>query len=98
LAGTFNAPQRRSTVQGFANMGGFIAAIAVMLAVGRILDLRVVGGTPTLLDYRVALSVIFIPMMVAVVGLMVFRHHTRRQLGISSSTLTMTKGNISRHL
>jgi MFS family permease len=85
LAGSFNSPGRRSTVQGIANMGGFVAAIAVMLTVGSILDHRTGGATPVLNDYRAALSVVFIPMALATIGLFYFRHHTRKGAGIKSS-------------
>jgi len=73
LAGTLNHPDRRSTVQGLANMGGFIGAIASMLAVGAILDFRTGRGTPVLADYRVALSVVFIPMIIAAIGLLLLK-------------------------
>ena len=85
LAGSFNAPGRRSTVQGIANMGGFVAAIAVMLTVGRILDHRTGGASPGLNDYRAALSVVFIPMLLSTIGLFYFRQLTRKGAGITSS-------------
>lgn len=93
LAGSFNAPMRRSTVQGIANMGGFVAAIAVMLVVGSILDYRVAAVSsglqnvaPGLADYRIALSIIFIPMILSTIGLLYFRARTRQSTGISKST------------
>jgi MFS family permease len=80
LAGSFNQPERRSTVQGIANMGGFVAAILVMLTVGVILDRRTGADSPALGDYRAALSVVFIPMILAALGVIVFRNKTRRSL------------------
>jgi len=85
LAGTFNSPGRRSAVQGFANMGGFVAAIAVMLTVGAILDRRTGGAASGLADYRIALSIIFIPMALSAIGLFFFRRRTRRAAGIISA-------------
>lgn len=69
LAATYNAPNRRSTVQGIANMGGFVAAITVMLAVGVILDHRSAITPPSLTDYQIALSVIAVPLVISAVGI-----------------------------
>lgn len=74
LAATYNAPNRRSTVQGFANMGGFVSAIAVMLAVGIILDHRTGGVPPTLADYQVALSVVFLALVGATLGIIMLNN------------------------
>jgi len=80
LAGSFNHPDRRSTVQGISNMGGFVAAIAVMLGVGAILDNRTAGNTPVLADYRAALSIVFIPIILSALGILHFRNKTKQTL------------------
>lgn len=78
LAATYNAPNRRSTVQGIANMGGFVGAIAVMLTVGLILDYRTGGLTPSLTDYRIALSVVAAPLTISALGLLVLQNQIGR--------------------
>jgi hypothetical protein len=79
LAGSYNCPERRSTSQGIANMGAFLAAITVMLVVGWILDLRTGAQPSQLLDYRVALSTIFVPIALSTLGLLFFWWRTRRR-------------------
>ncbi|QAY70981.1 MFS transporter [Xylanimonas protaetiae] len=87
LAASFNPPERRGTAQGVANMGGFLSAVLVMLAVGVVLDHRSPGGTPSLADYRAALSVVLAPIAVGVVGVLVTRRRVRAAAGIVVPTM-----------
>lgn len=48
-----NPPERQGTASGITNMGGFVASMTTLLAVGVLLDLT--GD-----DYRVAFSVVFV--------------------------------------
>jgi len=48
-----------------------------MLAVGVVLDHRAPGGTPTMTDYRVALSLVGVPWLVALTGVLLTRARTR---------------------
>ena len=82
FAATSNPPHRTGSAQGIANMGGFVAGVLVMLAVGVVLDQRTHGGTPTLADYRAALALVFVPLVVALVGVVVTRARTRAATGI----------------
>jgi len=80
LAASLNSPDRRSTVQGVANMGGFVAAVLSMLAIGAVLDAyvgNVPGAGPVYGDYRIAMSVMFIPLVGAALGIVL----TRRAVG-----------------
>ncbi|MCL1801863.1 MAG: MFS transporter, partial [Promicromonosporaceae bacterium] len=81
IAAAHNAPARRSTAQGIANMGGFVGAIAVMLAVGAILDARTGGLDAGLRDYQIALSTVFIPMTMAVVAILLLTRRSQRRAG-----------------
>jgi MFS family permease len=56
-ARTFNPPYRMGTASGIVNVGGFIAALVVILAVGLVLDLVGAGETYTLKGFRVAMCV-----------------------------------------
>lgn len=88
LAASFNPPERRGTAQGVANMGGFGSAVLVMLAVGVVLDQRAPAGTATLADYRVALSVVLVPIAAGVVGILLTRRRVRATAGIRVPPLT----------
>ena len=83
FAATSNPPHRTGSAQGIANMGGFVSGVLVMLAVGVVLDHRSPGRAPVLGDYRVALSVVFVPLVVALAGVLVTRHRTRRATGLA---------------
>ncbi|MDO5504608.1 MAG: MFS transporter [Actinomycetia bacterium] len=62
MARTFHRPDHLGRATGVVNMGGFVASLAAMWAIGFILDLRAPGGpgTYTLEDFRVAMSVMFV--------------------------------------
>ncbi|WP_425953709.1 MFS transporter [Xylanimonas sp. McL0601] len=87
LAASFNPAQRRGTAQGVANMGGFVSAVLVMLAVGVVLDQRAPDGAPTLGDYRLALAVVLVPLVVGVVGILLTRPRARAAAGITVPAL-----------
>lgn len=88
LAASFNPPERRGTAQGVANMGGFVSAVLVMLAVGVVLDRRSPGGVHTLADYRAALAVVLVPIAIGVVGVVVARKRVRASAGIVVPSLS----------
>lgn len=48
-----NPPERQGTASGIVNMGGFVASMTTLLAVGLLLDLT--GG-----EYRAAFSAVFV--------------------------------------
>jgi nitrate/nitrite transporter NarK len=82
FAATSNPPHRTGAAQGIANMGGFVSGVVVMLAVGVVLDHRSPHATPTLADYRGALALVFVPLVVALVGVLVTRARTRTATGM----------------
>ncbi len=87
FAATSNPPHRTGSAQGIANMGGFVSGVLVMLAVGIVLDHRSHGGTPTLSDYRAALALVFVPLVVALAGVIVTRARTRVATGVVAPPL-----------
>ena len=82
MAASLNAPERRSSVQGIANMGGFVGAVISMFIIGAILDWHAAaaghGLGPVYGDYRVAMSFMFIPLTLAALGLLLTRRACRR--------------------
>ncbi|NTW40318.1 MAG: MFS transporter [Cellulomonadaceae bacterium] len=78
FARTSNATGRLGTATGLVNVAGFAAAVLAILAIGVVLDLRTVPGEPLGLPaFKVALSVMAVPWVVAVVGVLVSRRRTR---------------------
>jgi len=94
VAASLNTPQRRSSVQGIANMGGFAAAVISMFAIGAVLDSHAAGhpGTgPVYGDYRAAMSVMFIPLAVAALGILL----TRRAAYLNSRASDLSEPQLS---
>jgi len=87
LAAGFNPAARSGTAQGVANMGGFVSAVVTILAVGLVLDARAPVGDPTLADYRIALSVVLVPIAVGVAGVFLTRGPARARAGIRVPSL-----------
>jgi len=78
-ARTFNPPHRFGTATGIVNVGGFVAALLVILLVGIVLDL--VGGTTYSLNgFRVALSVQYLFWVVGLVGFLRARQKVRARM------------------
>jgi sugar phosphate permease len=69
--------QRLGATTGFVNTGSFIAALSTMLAIGVVLDHVAPGATRDLDAYRTGLSVVAVPWVVGVTGLLVTRRWTR---------------------
>lgn len=61
------------TATGLVNTGGFIFGLLTMLAIGIVLDWTAGDGHRTQGDYRIAMSVIAIPIVVTTVGVLVSR-------------------------
>ena len=76
-ARTWNPAERLGSASGVVNVGGFVASLLTILAVGAVLDLLTPGTTDPDLDaFRVAFAVQYVFWAVGLVG--VLRH--RRQL------------------
>jgi MFS family permease len=80
-ARTFNPPSRLGTATGIINVGGFLASLLTMLAVGVLLDLFSGGRNDYRLDdFRAALSVQYVVWFVGVLGILRNRRKVRARL------------------
>lgn len=77
-ARTFNPADRQGTATGIVNVGGFVASLVVVLAVGVVLDAT--GGDYSLTDFRAAFSVQYVIWAVGLVGVLTTRRKVRAQL------------------
>ena len=75
FARTSNPAQRLGTASGLVNIGGFVASLVVVMAVGVVLDLT--GGAYDLAGFRAALSTQDPVWAVGVVGILVARRRVR---------------------
>lgn len=84
-ARSFNPPRRLGTANGVVNVGGFVAALAVILLVGVVLDLQ--GGGYTLDGFRVALSVQYVFWGIGLAGFLRSRRLVRARLATEGVTV-----------
>lgn len=79
FARTYSAPERLGTASGFVNTGGFVSTIVGVLAVGVALQaVSPAGATTYSLDaYRWAFSVLLVPWLLGVWGVLRSRARTR---------------------
>jgi sugar phosphate permease len=77
VARSCTPPARLGTATGFVNTGGFVGALLTMLVVGVVLD-RVGGGARDLAAFRAAFSVVAVPWVVGVAGMLLGRRSARR--------------------
>jgi sugar phosphate permease len=77
VARSCTPPARLGTATGFVNTGGFVGALLTMLVVGVVLD-RVGGGARDLDAFRTAFSVVAVPWVVGVAGMLLGRRGARR--------------------
>ena len=82
FARTFNPSATLGTAQGMVNMGGFLASLLLMQAMGVILEAT--GGYSTD-SFRIAWTLQYLIWGLAVVGILVTRRKTRRQLGLQGN-------------
>jgi MFS family permease len=75
FARTFNPSATLGTAQGMVNMGGFIASLLVMQAMGVILD--ALGGY-SFESFRVAWTAQYVIWILTVIGILITRRKTRR--------------------
>ena len=80
-ARTFNPPSRLGTATGVVNVGGFVASLLSIELIGLILDARTGGGTNyDITDFKVAMSVQYIFIVIGVVGILRTRRLARRRM------------------
>jgi hypothetical protein len=84
FARTFNPPNRLGTATGIVNVGGFLASLLTILAIGLVLDARS-GGTSTydLDDFRVAMCVQYVMWAIGLAGILRSRRLARRRMAES---------------
>ena len=75
FARTFNPSKTLGTAQGMVNMGGFVASLLVMQAMGLILD---AAGDFSFESFRIAWTVQYAIWALAVVGILITRGKARR--------------------
>lgn len=75
FARTFNPSATLGTAQGFVNMGGFLASLLLMQAMGWILDAA--GGYSTD-SFRLAWTLQYVVWVIAVIGILITRRKARR--------------------
>lgn len=80
FARTFVPRARLGTATGLVNVGGFVASLVSIFAVGLVLDLVRPTGEYRLADYRIALATMGLLWVVGVVGVVVTRRATRRRM------------------
>jgi hypothetical protein len=88
-ARTENPPGRLSSATGIVNVGGFVAALLTILAIGLVLSARAPGGATaaTLGDFKVAMSVQYLVWAVGLAGVLRSRRQLRAERGIVLDTL-----------
>ncbi|MFC0506241.1 MFS transporter [Micromonospora costi] len=81
-ARTFNPASRIGSATGIVNVGGFVASIVLVLAVGVVLDLTTPAGrsTPDLAAFRWAFAVQYALWALGAVQVLRYRNAARRQL------------------
>ncbi len=85
-ARTFNPPARLGSATGIVNVGGFVASLLVILAIGVVLDARGSGGgvgraaTYELDDFKLAWSVQYLVWAIGLVGIIRTRRLVRVRL------------------
>jgi hypothetical protein len=86
FARTFNPSSTLGTAQGMVNMGGFVASLLVMQAMGVILD---AAGDISFESFRLAWTVQYAVWILAVVGILITRRKARRLVRIEQDSMLL---------
>ena len=86
FARTFNPSATLGTAQGMVNMGGFVASLLVMQAMGLILE---ASGDISFDSFRLAWTVQYAIWVLAVVGIVITRRKARRQMKLEQERLLL---------
>jgi sugar phosphate permease len=86
FARTFNPSATLGTAQGMVNMGGFVASLLVMQAMGLILD---ASGDFSFGSFRLAWTVQYAVWILAVVGILITRRKARRLMRIEEEAVLL---------
>jgi MFS family permease len=86
FARTFNPSSTLGTAQGMVNMGGFVASLLVMQAMGLILD---AAGDFSFDSFRLAWTVQYVVWVLAVVGILITRRKARRVMKLEQERMLL---------
>ncbi|OBI79850.1 nitrate/nitrite transporter [Mycobacterium sp. E740] len=86
FARTFNPSATLGTASGLVNMGGFIASLMVMQAMGVILD---AAGDFSFDSFRAAWTVQYAIWALAVIGILITRRKTRRLMAVEQERMLL---------
>lgn len=86
FARTFNPSATLGTAQGMVNMGGFVASLLVMQAMGMILD---AAGDFSFESFRLAWTVQYAVWVLAVVGILITRRKARRLMKVEQERMLL---------
>jgi MFS family permease len=86
FARTFNPSATLGTAQGMVNMGGFVASLLVMQAMGLILD---AAGDFSFESFRLAWTVQYAIWALAVVGILITRSKARRLMRVEQERMLL---------
>ncbi len=86
FARTFNPSATLGTAQGMVSMGGFIASLLLMQAMGLILD---ASGGISFESFRLAWTLQYAVWALAVVGILITRHKARNLLQLQSDRILL---------
>ncbi|UXA16533.1 nitrate/nitrite transporter [Mycobacterium sp. SMC-4] len=87
FARTFNPSATLGTAQGMVNMGGFLASLVVMQVMGMVLQ---AAGGLSFDSFRWAWTVQYVIWALAVTGILITRHKTRKLLRAQDETVLLT--------
>ncbi len=86
FARTFNPSATLGTAQGMVNMGGFLASLIVMQAMGVVLSH---AGSYSFESFRLAWTVQYAVWILATIGILITRHKTRRLMAAEQERMLL---------
>ena len=88
FARTFNPPDRLGSATGIVNIGGFLASLLTILAIGVVLDVVTPAGARYgLEELRLAFAVQYVVWAVGAAGIVVNRRRVRRELAAQGTVV-----------
>jgi len=97
FARSFNPSTRLGAASGIVNMGGFVASLTTIFAIGLILDWRAPGGSFTLSDFKIAFSFQYVLWAFGFVSLRRSRRLTRAGMLAEGTRIDPLRSAIARH-
>lgn len=97
FARSFNPAGRLGTASGIVNMGGFVAALVTIFAIGLILDVRAPLGNFDLADFKVAFGFQYVVWGFGLVSLVRSRRLTRAGMRAEGTVIDPLPSAIARH-